>query len=391
MPFWRRKKSEDRERGPAARAAQPDAEDAAAEAAAADADALAEAALDTVAAFLRCYGGEAFDTERMDAAALRDCCERWAQHVLVGAPEPGATRVDAETGAVPVGPPRRNWPGVRHFVADHRRDEVHFVMDGFGHLREAVWAFIQALSQSVVADRGDEAKLLRQMHRLKSSVDRAALPEIRNQALEAVQLVREVVQQRGERQRRQMKALGERVGAMRNTLNRARREASTDGLTGLFNRTALDEHLERVTELGIAFGRSACLLMVDVDHFKWVNDRYGHPAGDAVLRALGDCLSKVFLRRADFVARYGGEEFAVVLDAEELDGARVAAERMLEAVRDLEVEVDGEMLRVTASAGLSRLVPGEPQQDWLDRADRALYEAKQAGRDRLALERRVED
>jgi diguanylate cyclase (GGDEF)-like protein len=287
---------------------------------------------------------------------------------------------------VAVGPPKRNWIGVRGFVADHRRHEAGFVMDGFGHLREAVWAFIQALSQSLVADRGDDGKLLRQMHRLKSSVDRGALPEIRNQALEAVALVREVVQQRGERHQRQIRALGERVDSMRENLVQARRQASTDSLTGLFNRAALDEHLERVVDLGLVFGRSACLLMVDVDHFKWINDRHGHPAGDAVLRALGECLSRVFLRRADFAARYGGEEFAVVLDAEDVDGAVVAAQRMLEAVRALEVPYGDGVLRITASAGLSRLIPGEPAAPWMERADRALYEAKRSGRDRLVVE-----
>lgn len=354
-------------------------------------DALLEAALDTVADFLRSYGAHGFDTDALRADRLQEICDAWAQHLLVGTPEPLRTRIQVEPPERPPGPPKRNWGGARRFVADQREAEVQYVQDGLDQMREASWAFIQALSQSLQGDQTSDGQLLRKMHRLKNAVERDRPEEIRNRALEAVELVKEAVAGRKDRQARQMAALGARVETMRDRLNQARKAASVDQLTGLFNRAAFDEHVEHVIDLGRAFGRSACMLLVDVDHFKWLNDRHGHQAGDAVLRALGQCLQDVFLRKADFVARYGGEEFAVVLDAEEMDGAKVAAERMLEAIRALDIEHEGERLRITASAGVSRLVPGEDGQPWIERADRALYEAKNAGRDRLAIESRDDD
>ena len=354
---------------------------------------LMEAAFDTVAALLRAYGAHAFDTETMPADQLAARCEAWAQHLLVGAAEPGGTALAGVRDEPPgrqATPPRRNWNGARSFFASNREAEVRFVDEGMASLRDAIWAFIQALSQTVRTEKGEDSHLLRQMQRLKTSVDRNQPNEIRNQALATVELVREVVAERGDRQRKQVAALGARVETMRERLNQAREMASVDQLTGLFNRAAFDAHVEQVVDLGRVFGRSACLLLVDVDHFKWVNDHHGHQAGDAVLRALGECLAEVFLRKADFVARYGGEEFAVVLDAEELDGALIATERMLETIRALDVDYNDQRLRITASVGVSRLVPGEDGAGWIERADRALYEAKEAGRDRIQVEPRPE-
>ncbi len=371
--FWKRREAPKAQPKPSA--AAPSAKDAA----------LLEAALDAVADFLRAYGSHGFEIEHWNPEDLEAHCQAWAQHLLVGTPEPNRTRV-ATAEAPPPGPPRRNWAGARRFVSEHREAEVSDVQEGIASMRDALWAFIQALSHSLRDDRSGDGQLLRQMHRLKSAVDQNRPDEIRSHALEAVDLVRDVVEARKGRQSRQMEALGARVEEMRSRLNQARKAASIDPLTTLFNRAAFDEHVQHVADLGQAFGRSACLVLVDIDHFKWLNDRYGHQAGDAALRALGECLNQVFLRKADFVARYGGEEFAVVLDAEEIEGATVAAERMLESIRAIEVEHGDEQLRITASAGLSRLVPGEDITGWIERADQALYRAKDGGRDRLALE-----
>ena len=101
--------------------------------------------------------------------------------------------------------------------------------------------------------------------------------------------------------------------------------------------------------------QSACLMLVDIDHFKWANDKFGHPTGDAVLKELARCLTRCFLRKEDFVARYGGDEFAVVIAEDSLSTARVLGERLLDAIRNLEVRVDDTPLKITASVGVARL------------------------------------
>jgi diguanylate cyclase (GGDEF)-like protein len=167
-------------------------------------------------------------------------------------------------------------------------------------------------------------------------------------------------------------------------LEEARREVGLDPLTRLFNRKTFDEQLERVSDLSGLFGQPACLLLVDVDHFKFVNDNHGHQAGDEVLRRLADCLVRTFRRRDDVVARFGGDEFAVILRETESKESVLLTDRAIDAVRTMAIEHGGQTIRITISVGLCQAKAGESAQRWLERADRALYEAKEKGRDRAA-------
>ena len=120
-----------------------------------------------------------------------------------------------------------------------------------------------------------------------------------------------------------------------------------------------------------------------MDHFKAINDTYGHPAGDTVLKQLANCLSRSFPRKGDTLARYGGEEFAVVLRNAGMTDARRLGERLLGSVRALRFPGLPDALQVTISIGLAELAPGDSDAVWLERADRALYLSKHGGRDRI--------
>src|SRR5262249_14471485 len=157
--------------------------------------------------------------------------------------------------------------------------------------------------------------------------------------------------------------------------------ATMDALTRLYNRAAFDEHVTRISDLGLLLGTPPSLLMIDVDHFKRLNDTNGHPAGDEALRRVSECLLRNFLRKEDFVARSGGEEFAVVLMDASLTDVRTLAERLRKNVRAMNIEHRGTSFSVTVSVGVASLVPGETATAWIDRADKALYAAKGAGRD----------
>jgi diguanylate cyclase len=135
------------------------------------------------------------------------------------------------------------------------------------------------------------------------------------------------------------------------------------------------------------FRQPACLVLVDADHFKSINDGYGHAAGDEVLRQLTGCLVRTFRRRDDVVARYGGEEFGIILRETLLREATLLSERLLESVRDLSVDHGGRQIKLTVSVGISEVRPGETPEAWLQRTDQALYDAKNKGRDRAACAR----
>ena len=160
-------------------------------------------------------------------------------------------------------------------------------------------------------------------------------------------------------------------------------EASTDPLTGLFSRRFIDEILGREVEIANRHHRDLAVAMIDLDHFKAVNDTHGHEAGDRVLQAVSRELTRE-LRQSDVIARFGGEEFIVMLPETSLAVATHACERLRERVARLTVEVTPDApVRVTASVGIAAFVNGDDTRTLLRRADRALYEAKSHGRNRV--------
>ena len=180
-------------------------------------------------------------------------------------------------------------------------------------------------------------------------------------------------------------ALGESVRAsianlaFRETLQE---QAYVDALTGLYNRRYLDDCLARELERARRRRSPVCVAMIDIDHFKRLNDTYGHPAGDAVLREMGRLLLEN-VRKSDIVCRYGGEEFVLVFPDSTLASTRQRLEQIRRLVKELRFPVRS--LGFTVSAGVAQAAPeGSNVKDLLCAADGAMYAAKQAGRDRVA-------
>jgi diguanylate cyclase (GGDEF)-like protein len=171
-----------------------------------------------------------------------------------------------------------------------------------------------------------------------------------------------------------------------------RHQAIRDPLTGLFNRRFMLETLERELYRMQRKGSSLCVIMLDLDHFKKFNDTFGHAAGDAVLSALGRMLL-AHVRKEDVACRYGGEEFTVILPETSQETAYERAEEMRQSVHGLHLEHLGQSLgSITISLGVAAYPQhGEDPETLLRAADKALYQAKHAGRDRVvAAERSME-
>lgn len=157
-----------------------------------------------------------------------------------------------------------------------------------------------------------------------------------------------------------------------------------DGLTGAANRRFFDEFLEREMARCRRHGRSLSLVLLDIDHFKHVNDGFGHLTGDAVLRELAE-MARGQVRREDCFARYGGEEFAVVLTETDLPSARLFAERLRAIIEVYDFWNGSERVPVTVSAGVASMTKDTRDvADFVAAADARLYEAKAAGRNRTA-------
>ncbi|WNC09875.1 diguanylate cyclase [Pseudomonas coleopterorum] len=186
-----------------------------------------------------------------------------------------------------------------------------------------------------------------------------------------------------------LQGLGERVTSMerealdyRDKLEQQRHKALLDPLTGLPNRAAWNERLALEHGRLQQTGMGLLLAILDLDHFKSINDTYGHQAGDKVLKIIANVLRKG-LRGDDFIARFGGEEFALLMPGSDLSGGSRLLERLRAAVEQCPFHFKGERVTVTMSAGVAVFKSGENASQVLKRADQALYRAKEAGRNQI--------
>lgn len=163
------------------------------------------------------------------------------------------------------------------------------------------------------------------------------------------------------------------------------RLSSTDRLTGLSNRGHWEECLRHEYARHTRYGCEVAMVMIDIDHFKRVNDTWGHQTGDKVIQAVADAM-RTHIRSADIAGRYGGEEFSVLLPDTDKAGAQIFAERLRNEVEALSVDHDGQPIRCTISLGVADL--SQPSTDYkslIEAADQALYQSKKNGRNQVTL------
>lgn len=181
--------------------------------------------------------------------------------------------------------------------------------------------------------------------------------------------------------------LGNLLYPLRNALlyREAVFSAHNDSLTGVGNRLAMDRALEREIKLSIRHRTTLSLLVLDIDYFKQVNDTYGHAFGDEALKAVVNCIRSC-LRGVDDVFRMGGEEFVILLSNTQAAQARMVAERIRKAIEEMQFEIDGTSIPMTASLGVATRQLDEGNRELLDRCDKLMYSAKRSGRNRIAAQ-----
>jgi diguanylate cyclase len=331
--------------------------------------------LDALGSVLQTYARFTLDTEAMDAESSKAKVTEWMRHVTIGARHP------TRAGDTPGGLPGRDWRGLAHFMGDHRRNEHQYVQKGMHELRDTIWAIVASAHRVAQADAGQP--ISEQLERVRAAVEESDIATVRREALAAIQTAGSLMDRQRDDQRREFVALADRVRALGTQLEEARRESMIDPLTQLANRKGFEEFLKRTIALHTLSGEPASLLMIDMDKFKIANDTFGHDVGDAALRAVGDCLARVFLRRCDLVCRYGGDEFAVLLTETPSLKAATLGERVASAVRQARLPERAATLSLNLSVGVAELTRGDSASTWLQRADAALYAAKQNGGGRV--------
>jgi diguanylate cyclase (GGDEF)-like protein len=341
--------------------------------------------LDAIGALTHLVGAYAHDTDSRTAADARRQADRWRRHLTTGLGHP--TR-DADVdgvedgGGAPHGGglAARDWEGAVRFATAERQTEHAYVARTLEALRGTVWTLVQGLHAAVGAEAAAGRASAGVVRRLQHVVTDAKPEVLRDAALAAVGELGTLLARREREREQQIAELGREVATLGAALEEARRESATDPLTGLGNRRAFDAALAHAAALHGLWGQRVCLLQVDVDLLKHLNDRDGHAAGDAALQRVAAQLSRIFLRRTDVVARIGGDEFAVLLRDTTLDEAARLAERLVVAVTGAFAD---ETTPISVSVGVAALRTDETAAEWYARADAALYAAKAGGRGRV--------
>lgn len=288
-------------------------------------------------------------------------------------------------------------------ITDSGQHEFEAYLQQLNERLEAFQSNLQAASEGHAdnssAARAMDTQIREQVDGLQNSVQEAAdlddLKQVLENHLEG--LLGTMDQHQKQRDAREqevagrLKSLAERVAHMeqeaqgyREHLEEQRQKALIDPLTGLPNRAAWTERLEYEIAQWQQHGNTLSLAMLDLDHFKRINDNYGHLAGDKVLKIIATVLRKR-LRGSDFIARFGGEEFVLLLPATPPAVGAKLLETLRAAIEACPFHFKGERVTITVSMGLAAFRPGEHSDLVLKRADQALYRAKNAGRNRVEL------
>jgi len=338
-----------------------------------------ETALETVGSMLRSIARSAFTIEDDSADDIQRRFEDWAQHILIQTPPPDRTIEEGEENrSFP-----RDWLALRRVVQDHRRREHDYVVDTVGGLRGAVWAFVDSLHRVMGMVAASDKQVGSNLDRLKD-VARGGSPELlRSEVMSVVREIETVIEERQKKQKAQTRDLGSRIRNVSHQLQETRSAASIDPMTRLYNKKSLEEHLSQLIELSDLFEQQVCVAFFDIDGMRGINEAYGQPTGDLMLRKLADMLARAFPQRTDFVARYEADAFVVVQNETPLKDARRLAERFMQQARVVHVKRGDREVHATFSGGLALLEPGESAKGLLERTARTAKRAYDGGGDRV--------
>lgn len=253
---------------------------------------------------------------------------------------------------------------------------------------------IDLLTEAITGLKSDSEDLTEEVYASSDAIEAIIrlddIKKIKDALRSEVSALREVIQEKEDRDRHRLDHLSEQVKSLNAELEKALSAAQKDGLTGAFNRKAFDIKLRQFFEN--TAGARFCLLMIDIDDFKAINDTYGHPVGDRVLVSVVHKCQQC-IRNEDFLARYGGEEFAVLLSGASLRNATKRAKQICKVIAAARYTIDpehsGSDLSVTVSIGVGAARMGDTAEALIARADAALYQAKKTGKNKALSENDV--
>jgi diguanylate cyclase len=274
---------------------------------------------------------------------------------------------------------------LRQFYSTYRIDEYAYMQKTFDDFKNIIWDFADQLGEEIKAESDADQSLNTILEDLREAVESNSIDTLRSKSRLFIDQYMENQNKKERRKEQRIDSIQKNITGLKKKLTEANHLMRTDHMTGAFNRKSFEEQIKKYVTLGRLSNGNVSLLAVDIDHFKKVNDTYGHDTGDVVLKECIRMLKEVFHRPHDFVARLGGEEFSVILPDYKLEDAGVKAEEALSRIRKEALVVGEHTIKFTISIGVAQLHPTDTTETWVKRADQALYESKNTGRNKKTL------
>lgn len=274
---------------------------------------------------------------------------------------------------------------LRQFISSYRLDETTYIQNTYDDFKKIIWEFADHLTEDAKFQKMKDNEVAKSLDDLREAVESDSIQVLKRQSREFINTYVRAQGARDEYRSKRLASFRKSLNTVKKKLVEANQTMRTDHLTQVYNRRSFDESFLNYHRLVQVSGANLSLLLIDIDYFKRINDTFGHDVGDFVLKECAVMIKKTFTRENDIVARIGGEEFAVILPDFDLASAAIKAEEMLAKVRKEAVISGSNEIRFTVSIGVAQLKESEAPEDLMKRADQALYEAKNGGRDRMVL------
>ncbi len=273
---------------------------------------------------------------------------------------------------------------IRQFWGSYRLEEYSYVQKTFDDFRRIVLEFVAQLGEDLSVERKEDQVLKESLDNLKEAVEANSIETLKSQSRKFIDQYVQVQGRKQKRRDQRMVSVKNNLNSVKQQLGEAQETLKVDHLTKAFNRRTFDEMTQAAVSKKLSSDLPSCLILLDIDYFKRINDSYGHPVGDFVLQEFVALLKEEF-KKDGIVSRIGGEEFAVLLEGLGLEQATRRAETALWRIRGVEFKREQLKLKFTASMGIAELNPAEIPEDWVQRADLALYQSKKSGRNRWTV------
>lgn len=329
---------------------------------------------DTLASVMRILSENALATKQIPLHEFQSKMEELAKKILVGA--------GMEQGTFGIKGLKKIYAEIKQAVRQQRKAESSEYSNHRQSAHIIVADLVTGLRRTLEAREGQDEQIIQSLCEMEEAVEEGNLDSIRRVCSKTAYYIKDVVAIQRARDKEQLEELSLQLRSMKEELLETQSQMQRDALTAVLNRGAFDDTFEKTVDIANASAMDLTLYMMDLDYFKKVNDTYGHPAGDLVLKEIGKQLIRCFPRKDDMVFRYGGEEFAILCRNTGKEDAYALAERVRNQIAQRTIEMEAMDYHQTVSVGYAVLKLNEPAQELLQRADSALYLAKRNGRNR---------